>query len=396
MTTFLSKIKLKIVDYRGLGYVTLSNVTANGIGGIFWIMLATIVTTEVYGQVNYFLFVAGLASTVAALGFPLFLTTFSAKGLLDILQRSAGIILVLSICASIISLLIFQFTPLAVLVLGMTLFIVSTGYMIGSGRYREYAIAIIGQRAVSFGLSIGLYFLIGAEGIIYGFALSNLVFGYQVILNLKKSSFSYSVIKERHAFLLHSWGMDVSKTFAQTSDKFLIAPVYGFAVLGIYQLGVQFLSLQAIIPGIMFTYLLREEAAGKNRKHVKVIGVAVSLLLSAVIFTLSPTLVPVLFPKFLESIPLIQIATWGAPLMAYNAVLSSELLAKEKTKIVLITTAIFVAVVYSSMLILGAILGPSGLIYGLLLGLGSETIYMYASKRQLFKGSSSARSGNII
>lgn len=365
---------------QGLGYLTVGNIASNVLGGFFWIILATFVATDTYGKASYFTSIASFAVTVALIGFPIFLTTFLAKGVARVREEIASLTLMLSIAAAIICFLLFQYAPLSILVVGVAIFSISIQDLVGEGRYRQFAIINIGQKAVNVGLSISLYFILGFDGIIWGYALSYLAFGFRTIRVARHFTLSFTTLKEKKAFLFHSWGLDLSKAIGYSSDKFLIAPLFGFAVLGVYQLGIQFLMLQSLIPNTMFPYLLREQARGVNRKYVKIYGLVLTTAISGVVVVVAPYLIPVIFPKFTESIPLIQIATWGAPLMVLNSIYSTELLASEKSRNVFVAAAIFFGISYMLMYYLGHALGAAGLVYSLLAALAAESAYLFAAR----------------
>jgi O-antigen/teichoic acid export membrane protein len=372
---------------QGLGYLAVGNMTANVLGGIFWIVLATFVTTDTYGKASYFTSVASFAVTVALIGFPIFLTTFLAKGVARVRQEIASLTLLLSIAAAIICFLIFQYVPLSILVVGVAFFSVAIQDLIGEGRYRQFAIINIGQKAANLALSISLYFFMGFDGIIWGYTLSYLAFGFRTVINVRHFTLSFTTLKEKKSFLFHSWGLDLSKAVSYSTDKFLIAPIFGFAVLGAYQLGIQFLMLQSLIPNTMFPYLLREQARGISRKYVKIYGLALTIAISAAVSVAAPYVVPVVFPKFIESIVLIQIATWGAPLMVLNSIFGSELLALEKSRGVFVASAIFFGVSYLLMYYLGTAFGAIGIVYGLLSALAAETACLFVAKKRCEKSS---------
>lgn len=368
---------------QGLGYLTIGNTSSNVLGGFFWIILATFVAADTYGKASYFTSIASFAVTVALIGFPIFLTTFLAKGVARVREEIASLTLVLCVAAAIVCFLLFQYVPLSILVVAVALFSVTIQDLIGEGRYRQFAIINIGQKVTNVVLSISLYFVIGFDGIIWGYALSYLAFGFKTVLIARRFALSFTTLREKKAFLFHSWGLDLSKAVAYSSDKFLIAPLFGFAVLGVYQLGIQFLMLQSLIPNTMFPYLLREQARGINRRYVKIYGLLLTIAISGVIVVAAPYVIPLIFPRFIESITLIQIATWGAPLMVLNSIFSTELLALEKSRGVFVAAAIFFGISYLLMYYLGAEFGPIGLVYALLVALATESACLYVSKRVL-------------
>jgi O-antigen/teichoic acid export membrane protein len=382
-----SKIRDLFTSNQGLGYISIGNVAGNAIGSVFWIVLAFFATADVYGKAGYFTTIGSFATTVALVGLPIFLTSFLAKGLASARQEVASLTLILSTAAAIVSFALFQYLPLSLLVVGVCFFSISMSELIGQGRYRSYAIYNLGQKAVNIILSIGMYFLLGFDGIIIGYAISYLAFSHRIISLFRSSKivFSFPVLASKKRFLLDSWGLDLSKAVGYSSDKFLIAPLFGYAVLGVYQLGIQFLMLQSAIPNVIFSYILREESSGTSRRHIKIFGFIATVAISLLVTILAPYVVPSLFPKFLGSIPLIQVAAWGAPLMTVNSIIQSELLAKERSRPVVISGIMFFAVMYGLMYSLGDLYGSIGLVYALLVAFLAESVMLVFARNVFTK-----------
>src|SRR3989304_6244168 len=98
--------------------------------------------------------------------------------------------------------------------------------------------------------------------------------------------------------MMNSYVLDLSRTFSGQTDKLIVAPMLGFALLGNYQLGIQFFSLLILLPSIVFQYILPHDASGNPNRKLKKITILVSIFLAILGISLSPIVLPVLFPKF--------------------------------------------------------------------------------------------------
>ena len=78
--------------------------------------------------------------------------------------------------------------------------------------------------------------------------------------------------------MTNSYILDFSRTFSGQTDKLIVAPMLGFALLGNYQLGLQLLSLLSILPSIVYQYTLPHDATGRSNKKLKKITILVSVL----------------------------------------------------------------------------------------------------------------------
>jgi len=166
---------------------------------------------------------------------------------------------------------------------------------------------IILQKILLVSLAIPIYFVMDSHGIILGMALSFFPFLFIIIIKIKKNGVDFSVLKSRFGFMMNSYGVDISKSFAGNIDKLIIAPMLGFALLGNYHLGIQFLMLLSIVPSIVLQYTMPHDASGTLNPQLKKITVLVSTILAVIGFFISPIIVPYFFPQYEESVIIIQI-----------------------------------------------------------------------------------------
>ena len=128
-------------------------------------------------------------------------------------------------------------------IIGSAFFGLITSELLGLKAYRKYAIFSIIQRILMVGLSIGLYFLIGIDGIIMGIGLSFIPFVYRIFTSLKESKINFSFLKTKLPFMMNAYTLDLRGAFAGSMDKLIIVPFLGFFALGNYQLGIQIFSI---------------------------------------------------------------------------------------------------------------------------------------------------------
>jgi len=381
MKDFFKIFKIFSGENKGFSFISVGHLVGNFVGGAFWLVLAFFAEVQEYGEISYFLAIGAFFISMVILGGTHFLITFIAKQKKNVQKEISSIVLISSVSVSIIIFIFFNSIPLSLLIIGGSFYAISLSELIGLGRFKEYAILFISQKVLNLILSMVLFFIIGIDGIIYGFAISYIILSYRGVYSLKNFTFSFSLIRKKKRFMLGGWGLNLSESVGFSIDKFFIGPIFGFATLGTYHLGIQFLLLLSVIPTVMYSYLLREEARGINRKYIKIYGVALTLFISLIVMVLSPHFIPIVFPKFIESIPLIQIAVWGAPLMTLISIFNTEFLGNEKIKPVLVSAGIFVLILYPSIFFIGTILGPIGLVIGLIIALGCHALSLYVFKK---------------
>ena len=201
-----------------------------------------------------------------------------------------------------------------------------------------------------------------------------------------------SIIKPHFGFMMNSYVLDLSRTFSGQTDKLIVAPMLGFALLGNYQLGIQFLSLLSLLPNIVYQYILPHDASGNPNKKLKKATILVSVFLAILGITLSPVVLPVLFPKFKESIEVIQIISLAIIPFSINLVYTSKFLGMGKSKVILVGSGIYLLVQILSIIFLGQLYGINGVGVALVLAATSESIYLiiidqFIQKNELTKSS---------
>ena len=227
--------------------------------------------------------------------------------------------------------------------------------------------------------------LIGLEGVILGIALSFLPYIKRIYSSLKNDKIDFSLIRPRMGFIINSYALDLSRTFSGYTDKLIVAPLFGFAILGNYQLGIQVLAVLTILPGIVYQYILPRDSSGDSNKKLKKLTIAVSIVLAGLGFILAPLILPILFPKYTEAIEVIQIVSISVIPATINLMYISKFLGNELSKVVLTGSGIFLSVQIVSIFILGELFGVNGVAIALVLGASAEAIFLMTVNKLIYK-----------
>ena len=370
--------------FKDLGTVGIGNITASLISGIFWLYFASLLDTEQYGEVSYFIAIAGIASTISFFGLGNVIIVYTAKG-----ERIQPPIFIIGIISSIISLiavfLIFSQIGISVYVLGYVVFSLSTGEILGRKQYRNYSVYLITQKILMVIFALFFYYLVGLEGVILGIGLSFFPYTLRIYKSIKSCKADFSLIRSRIKFIINSYALDLSRTFSGHTDKLIVAPLLGFAILGNYQLGIQMLSLLGILPGIVYQYILPRDSSGESDKNLKKLVIIVAIILAGLGFILAPIILPVLFPKFTEAIEVVQIVSISVIPSTINLIYVSKFLGNELSKIVLIGSGIFLGVQIVSIFILGNLFGVNGIAFSLVLAALAESVFLVTVNKIVYK-----------
>ena len=382
----LEKIKTLYQNFKGLTTIGAATFISNGLGGLFWFYMASLMGTEAYGQVSYFLAIGIIGSRISLLGFANTIMVYSAKGVK--IQPPIYLIAILgSVITSLILFFVFLYdASISLYVIGFVIFSLITSDLLGRKQYRSYAKYLISQKIILIILSVSLYHVIGLIGVILGIAISFLPYSFVIYKEFKNTKIDFSLVRSRAKFITNSFATDLTGTFGGYLDKLIVAPMLGFALLGNYQLGIQFMLIFEIVPIMFYQYLLPKDARNESNTNLKKIIMLISVVLCVLAIILSPIVIPILFPEFTEAVSVIQILSIAIIPFTVTTILNSQFFGTERTRFVLIGSIILVSVQIPSIIGLAALYGINGAAIGILLGNTCQAIYLILSDRFLKNG----------
>ncbi len=379
----LDKIKTLYQNFKGLTTIGAATFISNGLGGLFWFYMASLMGTEAYGQISYFIAIGIIGSRISLLGFGNTIMVYSAKGVK--IQPPIYLIAILgSVITSLILFFVFLYdASISLYVIGFVIFSLITSDLLGRKQYRSYAKYLISQKIILIILSVSLYHVIGLIGVILGIAISFLPYSFVIYKEFKNTKIDFSLVRSRAKFITNSFATDLTGTFGGYLDKLIVAPMLGFALLGNYQLGIQFMLIFEIVPIMFYQYLLPKDARNESNTNLKKIIMLISVVLCVLAIILSPIVIPILFPEFTEAVSVIQILSIAIIPFTVTTILNSQFFGTERTRFVLIGSIILVSVQIPSIIGLAALYGINGAAIGILLGNTCQAIYLILSYKFL-------------
>ena len=148
MTKFLDIIKDKFQNENGIISIGFSDIVGSGIASIFWLYIASVIEPEAYGEIHYFLGIAGMAQIISMIGSSHALTVYSAKK--EKVQSTLFLLSIIpTIISSIIIVIIFYRIDSALLVFGYVIFESVNAVTLGRKYYRKYAKMILIQKSLT-------------------------------------------------------------------------------------------------------------------------------------------------------------------------------------------------------------------------------------------------------
>jgi len=368
------KLKSFTEGFKDLTSVTVATLIGNAILALFWFLAASIMGPEKFGEVSYYIAIAQITSIVALIGSGNTLIVNISKEV----KIQASIFFITIIVVLALSTLLFFLTrkiELSLFVVGVMIFALVTSDLLGKKLYKKYSIVFVLQRSLVFVLGIPLYYIIGQDGLILGYALSFYPLGILLYGSLKKTRINFSLLKACFGFMMHSYAFDLSRMLPYYADKVIIAPIFGFLSLGNYQLGIQLLLLLSIIPLMVYQYVLPLDSRSTSTKKIKIFAVLFTIILTSLAIVLIPVLIPILYPEFVGTITIMQITVVSAIPISINLMYTSKFLGAKKGRLVLVGATISIALQILLILGLSEIYGIVAAALAIVISQATQSIY---------------------
>ena len=301
-----NNLKDKLFAFKGLALIGSADIIGVGITGVFWLAIASFLEVEEYGELHYFIGIAGVAFAMTLIGTQHTITVYSAKKV-NIISTLFFLSILAGTAAALIVFIIYNKLDVSLLLIAYVVNDMSVGYLLGKRLFANYSKYILTQRALTFILGFGFYFIFGAEGIIYALALSYTHVLILVCKGLKDSPVNFSALKTRSGFIINNYVISLVGGFKGNIDKVIIAPLLGFTLLGNYALALQLVALLVVIPQIVFKYTLSHDASGIPTTKIKLWTFMFAIGTCITTIILSPHLIPLFFQKFVDVVVAVQI-----------------------------------------------------------------------------------------
>jgi len=372
----------KIKDISAIGS---ADIIGSVISAGFWFYLATMIDVEVYGEITYFISIAQIASAVSLLGATNTLVVYSAKKIkihatLYLLTISVGII-----SAIVVYFIVDNFST-SLLVLGYLVFAIGYSDLLGKKYFKTYTKFIIIQKILMVTLALGLFTQIGRDGIILGMAIGHSIGIIRIISGFKETSIDFKLFKEKIHFIGSNFMNTLTGAFSGTIDKIIIAPLFGFALLGNYSLGLQFLSMLSILPVIISKYLIPQDSSGIENKKLKKIIILVSCGIGVLGFTIGPEVVVRFFPKFTDADIILRIVSLSIIPSTIAMTYHSKFLGNEKGHFVLFSGLVKITILIMGIVVLGTFYQIEGIAISIVLAAIGDMIFsLIMAKRVKWK-----------
>lgn len=376
------KIKEVYTSGKNLTALTISNFFSMAILGIFWFVIAKIVNVEDYGFLSYHIAAASITTAIALPGLTNTILVYVGRDK-KITSPMFTIGLISLVIASIILYFVMNNFASSLYVIGQGIFGLIGASLLASKRFGEFSKVTIIQRIVSIALSILFYYWIGLDGIILGLAVSFFIYSKKFYGDIRGNMTKFNLLKPYQKNMINNYGFDISRILTTQIDKLIIFPFFGFVTLGNYYFAFQILSIAIIIPGTIFQYILPQESKEKSFKNLKKFAIIFSVIITFVTITTAPVIIPIVFPKYLNALIMIQVMILSIIPQTISLMYISKFLSKNMNNTVLRGSLIFISAQILFIIALGNIVGVYGVALALVLACIFELAYLYLQNHKL-------------
>ena len=377
-----NNIKDNIIGKKGLLSIGFADIVGSGVSSLFWLYIASQLNPDIYGELIYFIGIAGTAQLVSLLGSSNVLTVYTAKNV-----KIQSTLFLISILAAAISLAIitifFNRLDAGLLAVGFVVFSLVNSVILGKKLFVKYSKLVLSQKILTLILGIGLYFVFDVYGIIYGLALSYIPHLVIFVKEFSRTRIDFALLKPRKGFIINNYAMNLVAGLGGTLDKLIIAPVVGLALLGNYSLALQMLTMMMVFSAVVYKYLLPLDASGESNKKIRQIAIVISIIITILGVTILPDVIDWLFPKYIDATDAIQIMSLAVVPGTIAILYSSKFLGMEKSKVVMIPKLVSLGVMIGGFLYFGPIYGAIGLAWIIVTISAWESIFLFTMDRTL-------------
>ena len=365
-----SNLRNKLFALKGLALIGSADIVGSTISVTFWFVIASLLLVEEYGEISYFIAISSLG-ICCVVGSPQTLTVFSTR-YQKIVPTLLLLTLIFTVIASLIAFVIVQRFEIIYLIFSFIVLEVSITLLLGKKLYGKYSKFLLTQKILQFAIGIGLFFLLGVNGVLIGIALANFSLIPIFYKELRYYKIDLSLLKPKKEFIVNNHIIYLIAVFRKEIDKIIIVPLLGFTLLGNFALTLQFYTILMIFSSISYKYLLPKDVSGEKNVKLKIFLILLSVMIALSGFFFSPYFIENFFAKFSESIILIQIASFSVIPSTISRIFFSKILALEKSRFLIIANSVQLCVVLIGTIFLGILYGIIGVTIAFILG---NTVY---------------------
>lgn len=370
--------------FKNFSSVLVADVLGISTSAIFWIVFASLVEPSKYGEISFYLGIASFVSYIALIGTQETQTVLISKKI-PVESTFSFLGLSFAAIASLIVLIFLSKLDLVFLTIAYVVNVIAISQLLGKKLYSKYAKYFLVQKILTLILGLGCFYIFGPDSILYALSVTYVMYLIILIRNFKRNEIKFSLLKPKMNFIINNYAIMVTNSLYTQLDKFIIAPLLGFALLGNYSLGLQFVGIMLIFPNALFKFILPNDSVGISNKKLKRFSILISVIISALGFILSPILIPIFFPQYTDVIIAVQILSVNVIIQTLISILTSKFMGLEQNKYLLINKFLNLIVLSIGMISLGLLYGIVGLCIAYIINSIISLLFLIIVKRKFLK-----------
>jgi O-antigen/teichoic acid export membrane protein len=364
---------LKFGKLREISSIGSADIIGAGLTSIFWFIIASQTSPDKFGELFYFIGIAGTAAAFVLIGAQSTITVYSSKNI-KIESTLYFLSLLLAVAASFVMMIIFYRSDIIFLLFGYVINTLAMGELLGKKCFISYSKHTLIQKALTLGLGLLFFLIFGMGGIIFALAISYIFFTIVIYNTFRQTKIDFNLLKTRIRFIVNNYIIEILTKLNAHLNKLIIVPLLGFSVLGNFSLAIQLVTVGLTFTMIVFKYTIPYDAQGKENKQLKKITLLVSIAISFLGMMIAPIIIPAFFPEYREVIDVIRIISFSIIPLTITKLFTSKLLGQENSRRILLSKIASLITFISAIVVLGPPYGIIGISIGYLLSTIIESI----------------------
>ena len=367
---------MKKINFKGLAAIGFSEIIGTSATALFWFFLASVIPPEQYGEIFFYLGIASIVSAIVLFGNKNTIIVYISKNIQ--LQNTLYVIsLSATFVASLVVMIIFFRIDVGFVLVAYVLNSLALGELLGKKSFSFHSKNVLLQKFLVVILGISFFYIFGVDGILYAVALSYSLYAILVFKSLKITPLNFSLLKQHIGFVSNNYSGGLLQITKSQIDKLIIPAILSFSILGHYALALQIMTAMNLFSNIIFKFILPYDASGEPNTRIKFLTIIISVIISILGISLTPIVLPILFPQYIDAILAIQIMSITVIPTSITFIFTSQFLGMEKSRYVMLSNFCSMIVISVGMIILGSLYGIQGLAISYLVANSGGAILLF-------------------
>ena len=367
---------MKKINFKGLAAIGFSEIIGTSATALFWFFLASVIPPEQYGEIFFYLGIASIVSAIVLFGNKNTIIVYISKNIQ--LQNTLYVIsLSGAFVASLVVMIIFFRIDVGFVLVAYVLNSLALGELLGKKSFSLHSKNVLLQKFLVVILGISFFYIFGVDGILYAIALSYSSYAILVFKSLKITPLNFSLLKQHIGFVSNNYSAGLLQITKSQIDKLIIPTILSFSILGHYALALQIMTAMNLFSNIIFKFILPYDASGEPNTRIKFLTIIISVIISILGISLTPIVLPILFPQYIDAILAIQIMSITVIPTSITFIFTSQFLGMEKSRYVMLSNFCSMIVISVGMIILGSLYGIQGLAISYLVANSGGAILLF-------------------